>query len=385
MSKIAPFKIAMSAPMVGETEVANVVEALRKNELIFGSYLKEFEEKIANYCGVEHAIAVSSGTSALHVALRAVGVEAGDEVIVPTLTFIAPANAVTYMGATPHFLGCDRHWQMDPLKLRSLILGKCKEKDGFLYNKETGRKISALIAVHYLGHPCDIDSIREELEGFKVAIVEDSAQGLGAKLRGRPAGSLGDIACMSFFPNKLITAAGGGMVLTQDADVAKKVRYWINQAKDDALTTSHHEIGYNYRLSNLQAAVGTAQVDQVPSRIERKTEIYRFYESTFAKVAGIDMQPQNPDVESAFWMSCIEIDEKVFGESAAVVVQRLRDAGIEAHPAYEPLHLSPAHAGAPSFDCASSEELVRRSICLPCSYVMTDEEQTFVVNTVLNR
>lgn len=385
MSKIAPFKIAMSAPMVGETEIANVVEALRRNELIFGSFLKEFEEKISRYCEVEHAVAVSSGTSALHVALRAVGVQPGEEVIVPTLTFIAPANAVTYVGAQPHFIGCDRHWQLDPLKLRRLIQEECTTDGGVLVNRATGRRISAVIAVHYLGHPCDIDAIRQELDGLQVKIVEDAAQGLGAKLRGRQAGSLGDIACMSFFPNKLITAAGGGMVLTQDAEAARKVRYWINQAKDDALTTSHHEIGFNYRLSNLQAAVGTAQVDQVPERIARKTEIYRAYEMAFDNTPGIVMQPQNPDVESAFWMTCIEVDAEVFAESAASIVLRLREAGVEAHPAYEPLHLSPAHSGAPSFDCESSEELVKRSICLPCSYVMTEAEQNFVVDTVLKR
>ncbi len=373
----------MSAPLTGEQEALNVQLAMRENELVFGRFIAEFESILCKFCDASYAVGVSSGTAALHLALRAAGVQAGEAVIVPTLTFIAPANAVRYVGAWPVFMGSDDYWQIDPDKVASFFESECEHRAEGLFERFTGRRISAIIGVHYLGHPCDIPALKKLSDPYGITVIEDAAQGLGSELRERPAGSMADFACLSFFPNKLITAAGGGMVLTRLEKDQKKIRYWANQAKDDALLTAHDEIGFNYRLTNIQAAIGVAQAETLLARVKRKQEIRRIYAEAFEGVLGIRMQPERHDAVSANWLSCVEIKAEEFGKDALSVVRSLRERGIEAHPGYQPLHLSKAHQGSQFWDCNSAEQMVKESICLPCSLVLTKEDQQFVIDQVL--
>ena len=196
-------------------------------------------------------------------------------------------------------------------------------------------------------------------------------------------GSIADYACLSFFPNKLITAGGGGMVLTRREEDRLKIRYWANQAKDDALYTAHNEIGFNYRLTNIQAAIGVAQAKTLPARVQRKREIRDNYARAFQAFSGIRMQPERVEAKSACWLSAVEINVDEFGIDAGSVVQSLRSKGIEAHPAYQPLHHSKAHSGSTSWDCDSAEQVVSQSICLPSSLTITEHDQEFVIETVL--
>ena len=348
-----------------------------------GPFVTRFEQDVARRVGVRHAVATSTGTAALHVALLVAGVRADDEVLVPTLTFIAPVNAIRYANAWPVFVDAEpEYWQMDTGKLRDFVEQRCRFANGELRNAGTGRRISAILPVHILGHPTDMDPVLEIARQYGLAVVEDATESLGAAYRGRPLGTLGDVACFSFNGNKLITTGGGGMIVTNDAAMAARAKYLTTQAKDDPIEFIHGAVGFNYRLTNIQAALGCAQMEQLDEYIARKRRIAERYTAMCAEVPGLTPMRQAPWAESTWWLFTVLVDEQRFGVDSRDLLQRLEEASIQARPLWQPIHLSPAHPGSQATDCTVAEALNRRALSLPSSVGLTDEQQERVLAVV---
>lgn len=378
---VAAGEIPLCVPHLAGRETEYVTECLASGWVSsVGPFVTRFEKELAQYVGVDHAIATSSGTAALHVALLVAGVEPDDEVVMPSLTFIAPANAVRYAGAWPVFVDADsRTWQMSASDTDRFLRLECeRDTAGVLRNRETKRRIGALLPVHILGHPVDLDAIENLASEFRLPIVEDATEALGAMYRGRAVGSTGRLSCFSFNGNKLITTGGGGMVVCGDAVAARRARYLTTQAKDDPIEFVHNEIGFNYRLSNVLAALGVAQLEQLSGFVAKKRAIAARYASAFADIPGLCSMPEADWARSAFWMYTVLLDRPEWRDLNG----RLADVGIQTRPLWQPLHLSPAHAASPRRPCPVAESLVARALSLPCSVGLTDDEQYHVIESV---
>jgi perosamine synthetase len=345
-----------------------------------GSYVDRFEKAIAARTGRRYAVATVNGTAALHMALMVAGVQPDEEVITSSVSFIAPANAIRYVGAWPVFMDADPlYWQMDPEKLESFLSKECAYRDGALHNKQTGRRIGAILPVHVLGHPLD-NAIMETARAFGLTVIEDACEALGARYDdGRQAGSTGDIACFSFNGNKLITTGGGGILATDDEAWASRARSLTTQAKSDPLEYIHEEVGYNYRLTNVLAALGVAQLEQLDSYIAAKRHTAATYRDTLSTIPGIAPMVEAPWAFSTFWMFTVLVDAVEYGEDSRELMRRLRRNSIETRPLWQPLHLSPAHAGSQSYHCDVSERLYRDGLSLPCSVGLTEDQQARVI------
>ncbi|MCE7871236.1 aminotransferase class I/II-fold pyridoxal phosphate-dependent enzyme, partial [bacterium CPR1] len=258
--------IALCEPRIQGNEIHYLEKCIRENWVSSaGPYVDAFERSLAELAGSKHAVSTSSGTAAIHLGLLLAGIQPDEEVIVPSLTFIAPANAVRYLGAWPTFLDVEpRYWQIDPAAVERFLREDCqRSSDGCLRNRHTGRVVRCLLAVHLLGHPCEMDSLLSLCAEFGLFLLEDATESLGARYRESPVGSHGQLACFSFNGNKIVTTGGGGMLVTNDDHLAERARYLSTQAKDDPLEYVHNEVGYNYRLTSLQAAFGLAQLEQL--------------------------------------------------------------------------------------------------------------------------
>jgi len=351
-----------------------------------GAYVDRFEAGMADFVGTPYAVAVVNGTAALHISLLVAGVQPDDEVLVSTMTFIAPVNAIRYAGAWPVFIDSEPEtWQMDPRQVSDFLNNECDSRDGELWNRHTGRRVKAIIPVHILGHPVDMDPIMETARRFHLTVIEDSTESLGARYKEQPTGCIGDMACFSFNGNKLITTGGGGMIVTSNKEWAEKARYLTTQAKDDRVEFIHNEIGYNYRLTNVLAALGVAQLEQVESYIAAKRRIADVYDAAFRDVPGLTLMPDAPWAYSVKWMYTILVDEMVYGMDSRALLKKLREAQIETRPLWQPAHQSPAHQDAFAMPCPVAERLKREAISLPCSVGLTDEQQRRVIDVVLER
>ena len=376
--------IPLCVPCIEGNEWTYVKDCLDTNWVSsVGQYVDRFERELAQYVGAKHAVATSSGTAALHVALLLAGVEPEDEVLVSTLTFIAPVNTIRYVGAWPVFIDAEpRYWQLDPARVVDFLETRCRWKDGVLFNSLTGRRIKAVLPVHILGHPVDIDPIVEVARKYGLAVIEDATESLGAKYKGRMVGTLGDIACFSFNGNKIITTGGGGMIVTDNEAFARRAKYLTTQAKDDSFEFVHNEIGYNYRLTNIQAAMGCAQLERLDNYIEAKREIARSYCESLSGVNGFVMPGESPEVFSTFWLFSILVDQAKFGMDSRAVMRRLGDSGILCRPLWQPVHLSPAHCSDWQKDLPVSERLNRQAASLPCSAGLTRPQLDRVISAL---
>src|ERR1700719_4221467 len=333
-----------------------------------GPFVDRFERGIADYLGARFAIATASGTSALHVSLLAAGVEPCDEVLVSTLSFIAPANAIRYAGALPVFIDADPStWQMDIRRVIEFLEQKCRCKDGALVNATTGRRVRALLPVHILGHPADMGPLLEMARRFRLIVIEDGAESLGARYKGIPAGHLGDVACLSFNGNKIITAGGGGMVVTDCEAIYHRVRYLTTQAKDDPIEYAHREVGFNYRLSNIQAAMGCAQLEQLDKYVAAKRQISSAYQHALTGIPGISFMPEASWASSTAWLYTILVDRDNFGMGSRDLLEQLAAFGIQTRPLWQPLHQSEAHRNGLSYGGEVAEMLNRDALSLPSS------------------
>ena len=376
--------IPLCVPEIQGNEWAYVKECLDTNWVsTAGPFVDRFEQAMADAVGAKHAVATVSGTAALHVAMLVAGVRPDDEVLVSTLTFIAPANAIRYAGAWPAFIDAEpQYWQMDPRKALRFLEKQCHWRDGAIYNKTTGRRVSAIIPVHILGHPVDVGPILDFARKYGLAVIEDATESLGAKYLDQNVGRLGDIACFSFNGNKLITTGGGGMIVTDKEEWANKAKYLTTQAKDDPIEYVHREIGYNYRMTNIQAALGVAQIEQLESYIEAKRRIAAIYDEALNAVEGITPMREAAWASSVFWMYTVLISEPEFGVDSREVMRRLANHKIQTRPLWQPIHRSAAHAGAYATDCSVAERLNREALSLPCSVGLQPDAQQNVVEKI---
>ena len=369
--------IPLSVPALLGNEWAYVKECLDTGWVSsVGAFVTRFEQSIARYTGAGHAVAVTSGTAALHIALQVAGVEPGDAVLTSTLSFIAPANAIRYCGAEPIFVDADpQSWQMDARKLEDFLRTQCVGRDGACYHAATGCRVRAILPVHILGLACEMDELQRIADDYHLIMVEDAAEGIGVRYRGRHVGTFGRLGILSFNGNKLLTCGGGGMVLTDDATLARRVRYLTTQAKDDEMEYIHHEVGYNYRLTNVQAAIGLAQLEQLDGLLARKRAIAAAYHAALQQMPGLTPMPVPAQIEAAFWLYTVLLPAGVDVATRQSLLRALRAKGIEARPLWHPLHALPPYRDAPTTPVDWAMRCYERAISLPSSPGLTDEQQ----------
>ena len=344
-----------------------------------GSYVEQFENRVAEFTGSTYGIAVMNGTSALQLALMLAGVSAGDYVILPNITFVATANAVRYLGAEPVFIDVDPNtWQMDLELLRSFLDSESAEgDDGERRMRTDGRRISALIPVHVLGNMCDVDKLQEIAEKYSIPIVEDAAESLGSTYKGKHAGTFGKFGCLSFNGNKIVSTGGGGLILTDDKDLALRAQHLSTTAKADSETFFHDEVGYNFRMVNVLAAIGVAQMEQLPHFIRRKQEIIRFYEGALAGVGDICFQKLLPEVKSNGFLFTI------LSKRRSELIDHLRKKGILSRSLWIPMNRLPMFENYRYIqENDVSNEIQSRSISIPSSTNITEQQLARVVREI---
>jgi perosamine synthetase len=348
-----------------------------------GSYVERFEKMTADYVGAKYAVATVNGTAALHISLQLAGVQPDDEVLVSTLTFIAPANAIRYVGAWPVFIDAERRYlQMDPGAVVDFLDKECAWDGKQLRNKRTDRRISAIVPVHVLGHPVDLDPIVDVAAKYQLPVIEDATEGLGARYRGKRIGSFGKTGCFSFNGNKIITTGGGGMIVTSDSEWAARARYLTTQAKDDPIEYVHHAVGYNYRLTNVLAAMGCAQMEKLESFVQAKREIAKRYSDALVNVPGLILPSEAENAFSTFWMYTILIDPSVTGVSSRDLLRDLNSSKVQTRPLWQPMHRSPAHQSSEVRNCPVADSLHSMGLSLPCSVGLDRTAQDRVIQSI---
>jgi perosamine synthetase len=357
-------RIPVGAPALVGREREYVLDCLDSTWISSnGSYLERFEDAFAEFCGVRHAVSCCNGTVAVHLALMAHGVGPGDEVIVPTLTYVATANPVIYCGGEPVFVDCEpRTWNMDPTQVEEAITSRTR----------------GILAVHLYGHPVDMAPILELAERHGLWVIEDAAEAHGAEYRNRRVGSLGSIGTFSFYGNKIITSGEGGMVVTDDAGLAAKMRQLHGQGQDPDRRYWFPIVGFNYRMTNVEAAIGLAQLERVDWHLNRRREIAAWYHEELGSEAGIKLSPQEPWAKSSFWMMCAVFDESRFGPRDGSMAA-LDAAGIETRPFFYPLHTLPMYrARCRGGEFPVAESLAARGVNLPTSALLKRDEVAYV-------
>jgi pyridoxal phosphate-dependent aminotransferase EpsN len=365
-------RIYLSPPDVGAAEIELVLEAFESNWVApVGPSLDAFEQEFAEMVGSPHAVAVASGTAALHLALRLAGVGPGDEVLCSTLTFIASAAPITYLGAKPVFIDSEEQsWNMDPDIACEVIKQKVRQ----------GRTPKALVLVHLYGQSANIAPIKACCEQYGIKLIEDAAESLGSTFGEASPGSLGWAGIHSFNGNKIITTSGGGMLLTADAAIAKQARFLATQARDPAPHYQHSQIGYNYRLSNICAAIGRGQILRLASKVTRRRAHYRVYSQALQTLPGVTMHPEASWGQSTHWLTCLTLDPIVTQRTPEQIRLALEAAEIESRPIWKPLHQQPVFAGAEVHHRGVADRLFAQGLCLPSGSGLKDEERQRVID-----
>jgi perosamine synthetase len=367
--------VSLHEPQFNGNEWAYVKECLDSGWVSsVGKFVDRFEDDLAAYTGARRAIAVVNGTAALHICLKLVGVEAGDEVLIPSLTFVATANAVVYCGATPHFVDCEER----TLGLDPVALGHYLEEIAYIgaegcVNRLTGRRIKAVVPMHAFGHPVDLDPLVEVCKRFRLELVEDAAESLGSFYKGEHTGNSGRVSALSFNGNKVVTTGGGGAILTNDEELGRLAKHLTTTAKVPHRWEFNHDmIGYNYRLPNLNAALGCAQLEQLPGFVEHKRALADRYRQAFAGIEGVRFFSEPDFAKSNYWLNVLLLDEELAGNRDAVLAAT-NDAGIMTRPAWTPMHLLPMFTDAPRMELPVTESLAARLINIPSSAALGDK------------
>ncbi|TWU41291.1 putative pyridoxal phosphate-dependent aminotransferase EpsN [Novipirellula aureliae] len=364
-------RVYLSAPHMSERERELLIDAFDSNWVApIGPHVDAFETEFASVVGAKHAVATSSGTAALHVALRILGVQHGDDVLVSTFTFVASANSICYQLANPVFIDSEREtWNMDPQLL---------EKE-LKRSHRVGKLPKAIMVVDMNGQCANYQSILQLARMYDVPVIEDAAEALGATYQCRPAGSFGDISCFSFNGNKIITTSGGGMLTCNSEAWAQRAKYLITQARQPAPHYEHTEVGYNYRMSNLLAAVGRGQLSVLPNRVGRRRAIFKRYQDELADLPGISFMPEPENCESTRWLTSILVNPDIFGADREAIRLKLESLNIESRPLWKPMHLQPAFAKYRSVTNGVSEILFRDGLSLPSGSAMSEKDQASVI------
>lgn len=366
-SYIHYFNIPVAEPSLEEKEMEYVQKCITTNWISSaGQYVEDFERNFSDFCNTKYGIATCNGTAALHLALTVLGIGQGDEVIVPTMSFIATANAVTYTGAKPVFVDSSIDtWNINPDKIEEAITQRAK----------------AIIAVHLYGHPADMDPILEIARKYNLHVIEDAAEAHGAEYKGRKVGSLGDIGCFSFYGNKIITTGEGGMVVTNSAPIMKMAKILRNHGMSPKKRYWHSYIGFNYRLTNIQAAIGVAQLERIETFIESKRRNAFWYTELLKNIPGITLPAEQEWAKSVYWMYSVLIEEN-YSLSRDELIERLAGKGIESRPIFYPIHTMPPYLDKKqSFPIA--EEISRKGISLPSAVGLTQDEIKRVVKSII--
>ncbi len=377
METCKPSPIPLCEPNLNGREKQYMAEAVDSNWLSGGSFLRRFEQQLADYTGAAHVIGVSNGTSALQVALTLAGVEKGDLVLVPDLTFVATANAVKYLGADPLMIDIDsRTWLMDLDLLQDFLENQTYQNSGGCFYCGNHRRISAIIPVHLLGNVCEMERLNTLAARFALEVVEDAACSLGSFRNGRHSGTSGLLGTMSFNSNKIITTAGGGAILTNDDRLAKRARHLITQAKSHATEYIHDELGYNFRLVNPLAAMGCGQMEQLSGFVQRKKQIAAYYQREFSDYE-LSFQQLTPGTDSNHWHSAMLISE------SRGLIAALAAENIETRPLWTPIHALPLFSQDLYISLENvSSDVSRQGIMLPCSTSISDEQLLRVSQTI---
>ena len=369
MCKIIP----ISVPSIQGNEWKYIKECLDTEWVSSaGKYVDLFEQKIAEYTGDKYAIACVNGTAALHISLLVAGVKTNDEVIVPTLTFISPINVVRYCNAYPVFMDADDFYNIDVEKTIKFIEEETIFNDSFTYNRKTNRKISAIIPVHIFGNAVDMEKLDPICKERNIKIIEDASESLGTvykngKYTGKHTGTLGDLGCLSFNGNKIITTGGGGMILTDNEDYAKRAKYLTTQAKNDKVRYVHSEMGYNYRLTNIQAALGVAQLEQLPKYLKLKRKNYQLYKEEIEKIPGLHIVEIPDYAYNNHWMYALQIDKSVYGKDREELMKYLLDNKVQSRPVWQLNHLQKPYKDCKNYKIEKANELWEETLNIPCS------------------
>ena len=380
--------LPLSVPVLDGREAEYVTEAVTSGWVsTAGSYVGRFESALQESSGAAHVIACVNGTSALHIALLLAGVKPGDEVITPALTFIGTVNPVAYCSAVPVFLDCDEHMNLDPAAVASFLATRCEQTARGVVDTLTGRRVAAILPVHIFGNPCDMASIMQAAEEWGLPVVEDAAEALGSSwtagpLASRHAGTVGLLGAYSFNGNKIATCGGGGAILTNDAELAARARHLSTTAKTDAVHFVHDEVGYNYRLTNIAAALGVAQMESLPRFIERKTANYTVYRDALEGVPGITFAGIPDGVAPNYWFYSILVDEAAYGRDRESLMVALGEAGIQTRPIWQLNNTQAPYADAPTFRLERAPWFWERVLNLPCSSDLTEADVLRVTDAI---
>ncbi|AFZ37652.1 DegT/DnrJ/EryC1/StrS aminotransferase [Stanieria cyanosphaera PCC 7437] len=366
--------ILLSTPHIGDRELEFVREAFDTNWIApVGPHVDAFEQEFCQTIGAKYAAALSSGTAALHLALKLVGVEPADEVFCSTLTFVASANPIIYLGATPVFIDCDRvSWNMDPNLLQEALDQRAKR----------GKLPKAVVLVHLYGQSADIEPILTACNRYNIPLIEDAAEALGATYQSKSPGTMGRIGIFSFNGNKIITTSSGGMLISEDENLVAKARFLATQARDPFPHYEHSEIGYNYRLSNVLAGIGRGQLLVLKDRVAARRHNFSLYYQALSNLPGIKFMPEASYGRSTRWLTCITIDPKKFGSDREKIRDQLQQQQIETRPVWKPLHLQPVFKDCECINGAIAQELFETGLCLPSGSNLTETDIYQVIDAI---
>jgi perosamine synthetase len=363
--------IYVCEPLLGKKEIQNVIEALKDNQIsgTFGKYIDELEKRFSRYCGCKYGVATSSGTTALHLALACIGIKQGDEVIIPTLTNIATAFAVIYCNAKVVVVDSEPlTWNIDVKKIEKRITKRSK----------------AIMPVHLYGHPADLHPILKLAKTYDLVVIEDAAEAHGAEYKGRKVGGIGDIGCFSFYANKIITTGEGGMLVTNNREIYEKAKLLRNLAFSKDVRFKHDYLGFNYRMTNLQAAIGVAQLERIDKIVEKKRYIAKRYNDGLSNLKGIILPVEMPWAKNVYWMYSILV-EREFGLSRDELIKRLKEKGIETRTFFIPMNQQPVFRKMGLFKnkkCPIAEELSQKGLYLPSGIALSDEQIDYVIDSI---
>jgi aminotransferase in exopolysaccharide biosynthesis len=378
--------IPLSVPSLKGNEWSYVKECLDTEWVsTAGKFVDRFEADFRKFVDAPNAIACVNGTSALHVALRIVGVLPGDEVIVPTVTFIAPVNAVRYLGAEPVFMDCDGYYNIDVDKTTEFLRSQTEVRNGSTYNRTTGRRIAAIVPVHVFGNAVRLHDILDLCRERNIRIVEDATESLGTRylnseLRNRHTGTVGDIGCFSFNGNKIITTGGGGMIVTSDTAYAEKAKYLTTQAKDDDVRYVHNEVGYNFRLTNVQAAIGVAQLERLPEFLETKNKNFARYKRKIDPITGLTLADPPSYARNNYWMYALQIDRNGYGMDREELMKYLGAQGIQTRPLWYLNHLQAPYLKCQRYRIENAPRLLEITLSIPCSTSLKESDIDYVTD-----
>ena len=376
--------ISLSVPNLKGNELNYVTKAVKEEWVSTGGpFVNDFEEKIAKYVKCKGAVSCQNGTSGIHIALKLCDVKNGDEVIVPTLTFIAAVNPVKYLGAEPIFMDCDDSLTLDPHKLEDFCKNECVSENGKLINKNTKKIIKALIVVHVFGNMADMEKIMDIANKYNLKVVEDATEAIGTyytsgRYAGKYAGTIGNIGIYSFNGNKIITTGGGGMIISDDEDLLKRAKHLTTQAKSDELYYTHDEIGYNYRMTNLQAALGLAQLEQLEKFIQTKKDNYEFYKNSIKNIKGLKILDFKENIRPNYWFYSLYVDEN-YSLDKDGVIKYLLSKDVQTRPIWGLINEQLPYKNSISYKIETAKKYINHIVNIPCSSNLDKQDIEYII------